>query len=137
MTGDFGRSLSFTPDAISNFPKILGEVDPMRVLQSMPGIVTNSDSNAGLYIHGFEDSHNICTLAGAPAYICPRLLGFLPVLTASARQSFLNQVYKGALKFESSQIGYSFTYERQSLHNTSHLPQRPSEAQLLQVLHMG
>lgn len=169
VTGNLGHSLYFTPYTIRNFPNILGEVDPVRVLQSMPGIVSNSDTNAGLYIHGFEDSHNIYILAGAPAYISPRLLGFLPVLnethysrfrlhadapgcylggsleseiadslisrahgdaslglisarvtvsaplgrkavlTASARKSFLNQVYKGVLEFESSQIGYDFT----------------------------
>lgn len=169
VTGDLGHSISFTPDAIKDFPKIMGEVDPVRVLQSMPGVATNSESNAGLYIHGFEDSHNIYTLAGAPAYLNPRVFGFLPilnethysrfrmrtdapgcylggsleseiadsliskvhgdasvglisaratvsaplgkkaVLTASARQSFLNQVYKGMLRFESIGIRTSFT----------------------------
>lgn len=83
VTGDMGHSLSFTPATIKDFPRMLGEVDPITLIQSLPGIHTNSTSDAGLYIHGFEDSHNVYTLAGAPTYLSPRMLGFFPVLNQS------------------------------------------------------
>lgn len=169
IRGDLGHVMTFSPSTIKAMPKFMGDVDPMVVIQSMPGVHTNSVMDAGLFIHGFEDSHNCYTIAGAPAYLTPRMFGFFPILnqshfaqfrfktdaegchlggtleseisdttatgfhgdaslgmmsaratfsvplheklslTASFRQSFINQVYKGMLKYNSSQVKYGFT----------------------------
>ena len=169
ISGDLGHSVSFTAATVEAFPRIFGSIDPVRVVQSLPGISVNVDCDAGLHIHGFEDAHNVYTLAGAPAYLTPRLFGFFPVLNQthfsrfrlkmdtdgcylggsmaseisdtlyskvygdaslglmstratvmtplgkkasavfSVRQSFINQVYRGLLKFEDHGIGYNFT----------------------------
>lgn len=169
ISGDLGHSMSFTAATVQTFPRMFGEVDPVRVVQSLPGINASSTCDAGLHIHGFEDAHNVYTLAGAPAYLTPRMFGFFPVLNQShfsrfrlrmdadgcylggsmsselpdslysivqgdasiglmsaratvmmplgkkaaavisVRQSFINQVYKGLLKFDDHNVGYTFT----------------------------
>lgn len=170
ISGDIGHGVSFTTSSVKSFPKLLGgDLDPIMVMQFLPGVQTNSGYSTGLNIQGFEDSQNIYTLAGAPTYLSPRLLGLFPTInqthfsrfrmktstddcflggaleneisdtlfsttsgdasigmlsaratisvplsnkasmTASLRKSFINQIYKGALKVDNSTLGYDFT----------------------------
>lgn len=80
VRGNLISGLSFSAESIQSFPKLLGEVDPVRVLQTLPGIVTTGDGKSGLYVQGCDDSHNHITINGAPVYLNQRLMGFIPMM---------------------------------------------------------
>ena len=56
-------------------PKLLGTADPMRFLQTISGVQTNSETTAGIYIQGCDDYHTILSINGAPVYYPNHLLG--------------------------------------------------------------
>ena len=56
-------------------PKLLGAADPMRFLQTISGVQTNSETTAGIYIQGCDDYHTILSINGAPVYYPNHLLG--------------------------------------------------------------
>lgn len=56
-------------------PKFLGTSDPMRYLQTISGVQTNSETTAGIYIQGCDDHHTLLTINGAPVYYPNHLFG--------------------------------------------------------------
>lgn len=60
---------------LKNMPKFLGTSDPLRYMQSLPGIQTNSETNAGLHIQGCDDYQSLVSINGAPVYYPNHLLG--------------------------------------------------------------
>lgn len=71
-------TVSFNTEAMNQFPKIFGSVDPVRFAQSLPGIQTNNIFDSGISIQGCNSSQNEYTICGAPYYPAPRLLGLMP-----------------------------------------------------------
>ena len=64
-------------------PKILGNADPIRHSQLLPGIQTNSEYENGVHIYGCENSHNIISINKIPIYNATHLLGIFSVFTPS------------------------------------------------------
>lgn len=60
---------------IQNMPKFLGTSDPIRYLQSLAGVQTNSETTSGLHIHGCDDYQSLITINGAPVFYPNHLLG--------------------------------------------------------------
>jgi len=56
-------------------PRVFGSSDPLRTLQSLPGVTTNSEIESGIHIQGSELSHNYISIEGAPVYGSSHLLG--------------------------------------------------------------
>lgn len=53
---------------INTLPKILGNTDPIHYLQTMPGISTNNEYDAGIHIMGCSTGHNLVGINGIPVY---------------------------------------------------------------------
>lgn len=70
-----GNALKFDMQGIKNLPNFLGTADPIRYLQTLPGINTNNELHSGIHIHGCDDYHNIISINGAPIYYPNHLLG--------------------------------------------------------------
>ncbi len=64
-------------------PKILGNADPLHYSQLLPGVQTNAEYDAGLHIHGCDNSHNIVSLSGVPVYNASHMLGLFSTFNAS------------------------------------------------------
>ena len=62
--------------AMSRLPQILGNADPMRYAQMLPGIQTNNEYNSGIHIEGCDNQHNLVAIEGVPIYNASHLLGF-------------------------------------------------------------
>jgi len=60
---------------IQSLPRILGSNDPLRVIQTFPGVSTNSEIESGVHIQGGELSHNYISIEGAPVYGNGHVLG--------------------------------------------------------------
>lgn len=106
IKGNLVTGITFTPKSLQSFPKLLGESDPIRAAQSLPGVQTTGGAISGLYVQGCDDSHNRMTIAGAPIYALPRTIGFLPIIND-------NHFNDSRLEFEcrDNHIGGSLSFE--------------------------
>ncbi len=77
------QGVSMDMDFMHRMPKILGNADPMRYTQLLPGVQTNNEYDAGLHIHGCENSHNLISIADVPIYNAAHMLGLFSTFNAS------------------------------------------------------
>lgn len=106
IKGNAVTGITFTPKSIQSYPKLLGESDPVRLAQSLPGVQTTGGAQYGLYVQGCDDSHNSISIAGAPVFVLPRMIGFFPIINN-------NHFKSSKLDFESgdNHIGGALSYE--------------------------
>lgn len=79
---------NISPEAMKQIPHLLGDTDPMKVIQLLPGIVNGGELNGGIYIRGSEPGHNLVTLDGATIYNPSHLLGLFSVFNNDHFSSF-------------------------------------------------
>ena len=77
--GSEGGASVVSMKLMDEMPRILGNADPMRYAQMLPGVQTNAEYDAGLHIRGSESSHNQVAIDGVPLYNAAHLLGFFSV----------------------------------------------------------
>lgn len=70
-----GRRLVVDMSDVSAMPKFLGTSDPMRLVQSIAGVTTNSESQAGIHIQGCDDYQTLTSINNSPVYYPNHLLG--------------------------------------------------------------
>lgn len=106
MVSKSGDAVLISIREMEHLPRFLGTADPMRYLQSLPGVQTNTESSAGIFIQGCEDHHTILSVDGAQVLYPNHLLGlfssFIPshfenmrVETSSHNASFPNRLGGG------------------------------------------
>lgn len=76
---------------MGRMPHVLGNADPLRVAQLLPGVQTSSEYDAGLYVDGCDNSHNDITLNGVTVYNAQHLFGFFSTFNASHFQDLTLQ----------------------------------------------
>lgn len=64
---------------IQKIPYVLGEVDPLRALQLLPGIQSAGEGNTGFFVRGGGADQNLILLDNAPIYNASHLFGFFSV----------------------------------------------------------
>lgn len=79
---------------VRRLPAIGGEVDPLRVLQLLPGVQFGTEGTAGFNVRGGSQDQNLILLDGVPMYNVSHLFGFLSVFNADAIQNM--DLTKGA-----------------------------------------
>ena len=75
MVLNSGNAVTVSIRDMEHLPRFLGTADPMRYLQSLPGVQANTESSAGIFIQGCEDHHTILSINGAPVFYPNHLLG--------------------------------------------------------------
>lgn len=78
------ESVSFNVESLDKFPKLFGQSDPIRFVQSLPGVQTASAMDPGVNVLGCNNSQNEFYLAGAPFYPSARLLGLFPMINTDS-----------------------------------------------------
>ena len=68
LSGSLASGIRIDSKVMKTYPRLFGYTDPMRYLQSMPGVSTNGDQSGGLHVQGGESSHNLITVSDAPVY---------------------------------------------------------------------
>ena len=76
-------SLVWKMNTMEDLPKVLGNSDPIRYTQMLPGIGTNAEYQSGIYVQGCDNSHNNVSINGVPIYNVNHLLGFFSIFNAS------------------------------------------------------
>ncbi len=69
------------PDSLRNLPNIVGEADPMRMLQLSPG-VAKSEINMGINVRGSSADQNLIFFDDAIVYNPTHLMGFLSIFNS-------------------------------------------------------
>ena len=87
--------ISIHPRDVQNMPALMGEVDVLKSLQSIPGINFFSDGSTLFYVRGGNKDQNLILLDEAPVYNPAHLLGFFSVFIPDAVKDI--KVYKGNL----------------------------------------
>lgn len=57
-------------------PKFMGNADPIRHTQVLPGVQTNGEYAGGLHVEGCDNQHNTYSINGVPLYNVSHILGF-------------------------------------------------------------
>jgi hypothetical protein len=82
-----------TPETVHKMPSLLGEVDVIKSLQSIPGINFFSDGSTLFYVRGGNKDQNLILIDEAPIYNPAHFLGFFSILIPDAVKDV--NVYKG------------------------------------------
>lgn len=87
-------SVKVNMSLVRKLPSIGGEVDPLRVLQLLPGVQFGTEGTSGFNVRGGSQDQNLILLDGVPMYNVSHLFGFLSVFNADAIQNM--DLTKGA-----------------------------------------
>ncbi len=69
---------------IKKLPALLGEVDVLKSIQLLPGVLSAGEGTAGFYVRGGGPDQNLVLLDEATVYNSGHLLGFFSVFNADA-----------------------------------------------------
>ena len=71
-------------EQIKKMPALMGEVDILKALQLLPGVMSAGEGNSGFYVRGGGPDQNLILLDEAPVYNSGHLLGFFSVFNPDA-----------------------------------------------------
>ncbi len=80
---------------IEKLPYLLGEVDPIRILQLMPGVQTSAEGSTGFYVRGGAVDQNLMLLDHSTVYNPSHLFGFFSIFNGTAVQGL--DMYKSGI----------------------------------------
>ncbi len=82
-------------DKIKKLPAIFGEVDILKAIQLLPGVLSAGEGTSGFYVRGGGPDQNLVLLDEAVVYNSGHLLGFFSVFNADAIKN--TTLIKGAM----------------------------------------
>ncbi len=71
-------------DQIKQLPALFGEVDVLKAIQLLPGVLSAGEGTSGFYVRGGGPDQNLVLLDEAVVYNSGHLLGFFSVFNADA-----------------------------------------------------
>ncbi len=69
---------------IKKLPALMGEVDILKTLQLLPGVLSSGEGSSGFYVRGGGPDQNLVLLDEAVVYNTGHMLGFFSVFNADA-----------------------------------------------------
>lgn len=85
--------IRFSPSVLKRIPGFAGNVDVLKSLQNVPGIVSFGDGSAFYYVRGGNSDQNLLLIDEAPIYNPSHMFGFFSALAPDAIKDVM--VYKG------------------------------------------
>ncbi len=82
-------------ETIKQIPVVLGEVDIVKSIQLLPGVVNNGEGSSGFNVRGGAVDQNLVLLDEAIIYNTSHLLGFFSIFNADAIKDV--KLYKGGI----------------------------------------
>lgn len=80
---DMGK-VELTTEQVKSLPALLGEVDVMKTLQLLPGVMSAGEGNSGFYVRGGGPDQNLILLDDGVVYNSGHLFGFFSVFNSDA-----------------------------------------------------
>jgi hypothetical protein len=87
-----------TQEDVRAMPVFLGEADPIKIMQLLPGISRGVEGSTDVFVRGGAADQNLVLLDGAPIYNPSHLLGFLSVFNPDVLEHV--QIMTGAFPAE-------------------------------------
>ncbi len=84
-----------TAREMKHIPQLMGERDPLKAIQLLPGIKPASEGSSGLFVRGGAADQNLILLDEAVVYNAAHLLGFFSTFNADVIKDVT--VYKGGM----------------------------------------
>lgn len=94
---DMGKQTIAVEEAKA-LPAFMGEVDVLKTIQLLPGIMASGEGNTGFYVRGGGPDQNLVLLDNATVYNTGHLLGFFSVFNSDAVKN--TTVIKGGMPAE-------------------------------------
>ncbi|MDO4790610.1 MAG: TonB-dependent receptor plug domain-containing protein [Porphyromonas sp.] len=94
LTSSRMGSIEIPLEIIRRAPALLGEADPLKTIQMLPGVQAGVDGSAGIFVRGGGQDENLFLLDGVPLYNVNHLFGFFSVFTPEAIKRV--DLYKGS-----------------------------------------
>ncbi|MFI5203644.1 MAG: carboxypeptidase-like regulatory domain-containing protein [Flavobacteriales bacterium] len=91
---DLGRN-EISIEKAKSLPAFMGEVDILKTIQLLPGVLSAGDGNSGFYVRGGGPDQNLILLDEAVVYNASHLFGFFSVFNSDAVQNL--ELYKGSM----------------------------------------
>lgn len=91
-------TITLPVESIKKLPAIFGEVDILKTLQLLPGVLSAGEGAAGFFVRGGGADQNLVLLDDAVVYNTGHLLGFFSVFNADALKN--TTLIKGSLPAE-------------------------------------
>ncbi|PVY39306.1 TonB-dependent receptor [Pontibacter virosus] len=73
---------------LTKMPALLGEVDVIRSVSSLPGVVSAGEGTAGFYVRGGSADQNLVLLDDVPVFNSAHLFGFFSVYNPDVLKSY-------------------------------------------------
>lgn len=77
-------TVKLSTELIKSIPAFMGEVDVLKTIQLLPGVMSASEGSAGFYVRGGGPDQNLILLDEAVVYNSGHMLGFFSVFNADA-----------------------------------------------------
>lgn len=77
-------TIDLAADQIKQLPALFGEVDVLKAIQLLPGVLSAGEGTSGFYVRGGGPDQNLVLLDEAVVYNSGHLLGFFSVFNADA-----------------------------------------------------
>ncbi len=84
VSGTQMGTLELPMEQIKKLPAIFGEVDILKTLQLLPGVLSSGEGTSGFYVRGGGPDQNLVLLDEAVVYNSGHLLGFFSVFNSDA-----------------------------------------------------
>ena len=78
---------------VNRIPALLGEVDILKTIQLLPGVISGGDGSTGYSVRGGGTDQNLILMDEAPVYNASHLMGFFSVFNNDAIKDL--KLYKG------------------------------------------
>lgn len=93
-SSDLGR-IDLDMETVKTLPAFLGEVDVLKTIQLLPGVLAAGEGNSGFYVRGGGPDQNLVLLDEAPVYNASHLFGFFSVFNSDAVSGL--ELFKGSM----------------------------------------
>ncbi len=93
-----GGKMNIPIKQIQIIPSILGESDPLKIAQSLPGVQSGGEAVPGLFVRGSSSDQNLVLVDDAPLYGPFHLFGIFSVINSDALKTF--EITKGGYSSE-------------------------------------
>ncbi|MBO7418336.1 MAG: TonB-dependent receptor, partial [Bacteroidaceae bacterium] len=87
-------TIAVSAERIRQLPRLLGEADVLKSLQTLPGVQSGGEGRAGIFVRGGDYDQNLFMLDGITLYNPEHLQGFTSAINADLVDDVV--LYKGA-----------------------------------------
>ena len=84
-----------TPSLLKNIPTAMGEVDVLKMVQSLPGVKTVGEASSGFNVRGGSTDQNLILLNGGTIYNPTHLFGFFTAFNSDMVSDV--EIYKSSI----------------------------------------